>query len=314
MGAISAGIGAGTAILGGFLGSQAANKAAQLQATGATQAGNLAAAAGQQAQGYQQQQLGAAVGAAAPYTTAGAAATSQLSGMLQPGGYLASTWNQQFQAPTAAEAAQTPGYQFTLQQGTQALNRGAAARGDLLSSGAAKQLEQYGTGLANQTYNDVYNRAMGQYQTNYQTFRNNQADMYNRLMGVSSQGLGAVSDLNRMRQAAAQYYGSAGMSAAGMQGQDILNAAEARAQGVLGAAGAWQGALGGAGSAAMGYGIFNRMYPGGGAGGGGGNFMGGPGTTLWNPSYMPLTGPPSMSSVGATGGGLSSLSSLLGAF
>jgi hypothetical protein len=267
MGAVAAGIGAGTSILGGFLGSQAANKAAQLQATGATQAGNLAAAAGQQAQGYQQQQLGAATTAAQPYTTAGAAATSQLSDLLKPGGYLASTWNQQFQAPTAEQAAQTPGYQFTLQQGTQALNRGAAARGNLLSSGAAKQLEQYGTGLANQTYNDVYNRAMGQYQTNYQTFLNNQQGLYGRLMGMSGQGLQATSDLNRLRQAAAENYGGLGMKAAGMQGQDILNAAEARAQGVMGAAGAWQGALSGAGGAAMGYGAFNRMYPSGGGGG-----------------------------------------------
>ena len=308
MGAISAGIGAGGAILGGYLGSKAANEAAQLQATGATQAGNLAATAGQQAQGYQQQQLGAATGAAAPYTTAGAAATGQLSDLLKPGGFLSSTWNQQFQAPTAAEAAATPGYEFTREQGINALNRGAAARGNLLSSGAAKQLMQYGTGLANQTYGDVYNRQMGQYQMNYQQFLNNQAGLYGRLMGVSGQGLTATAQLNQLRQAAAQNYGQLGMGAAGMQGQDIMNAADARAQGVMGAANAWRQAISGATGAAMG-GLGGM----GGGAGGGGDFMGGPGTALWTPSYMP-SAPPSLSSVGATGGGISGLSSLLAGF
>jgi hypothetical protein len=305
MGFLGPAIGAGTAILGGFLGSQAANKAAQLQATGATQAGNLAQAAGQQAQGYQQQQLGAATAGMAPYTAAGAGATSQLSSLLQPGGYLASTWNQQFQAPTAEQAAATPGYQFTLQQGTQALNRGAAARGDLLSSGAAKQLEQYGTGLANQTYNDVYNRAMGQYQTNYQTFRNNQADLFNRLYGASEQGLAATSDLSRMRQAAAENYGRLGMTSAQWQGQDILNAAEARAQGVLGAAGAWRGALSNVGGAAMAMPNINFGGWGGGGGGGGGgtwaNVNANPGG-YFNLGGADLSG----------GGGMTALASMFG--
>jgi hypothetical protein len=264
MGWLGTAIGAGSSILGGFLGSSAARQAAGIEATGATQAGNLAAAAGQAGQGYQQQQLGAATAGMAPYTTAGAAATGQLSSLLQPGGYLASTWNQQFQAPTAEQAAATPGYQFTLQQGTQALNRGAAARGNLLSSGAAKQLEQYGTGLANQTYNDVYNRSMGQYQTNYQTFLNNQQGLYGRLMGLSQQGLAGVSDLNRMRQAAAQTYGQLGMTAAGWQGQDITNAAAARAGGIMGAANAWRGALSDIGGLGMNYGMGRQQQGGGG--------------------------------------------------
>jgi hypothetical protein len=125
-------------------------------------------------------------------------------------------------------------------------------------------LEQYGTGLANQTYNDVYQRALGQYQTNYQSFLNNQAGLYGRLMGVSGQGLTATAQLNQLRQAAAQNYGQLGMGAAGMQGQDIMNAADARAQGVMGAANAWRGALGGVGGAAMGYGLVNSPNFGGG--------------------------------------------------
>jgi hypothetical protein len=259
-------VGVATSLLGGFLGSRAANQAAGILSTGATQAGNLAATAGQQAQGYQQQQLASMAGAAQPYIGLGAGAAGQLGNLMGPGGFLSSTWNQQFQAPTAAEAAATPGYEFTREQGINALNRGAAARGNLLSSGAAKQLEQYGTGLANQTYNDVYARQMGQYQQSYQQYLNNQAGLYGRLMGVSGQGLNAVSDLNRLRQQASQFYGGVGMQAAGWQGQDITNAAAARAQGVMGAANAWRQALSNIG----GMGMATNFSRGGGSGGGGG--------------------------------------------
>ena len=45
-----------------------------------------------------------------------------------------------------------PGYQFQLDQGTQALDRSAAARGGLFSGRAAKELQQFGQGLGDQTY------------------------------------------------------------------------------------------------------------------------------------------------------------------
>jgi len=52
----------------------------------------------------------------------------------------------------------SPGYKFALQQGTQAMERGAAARGGLLSGGEQKELTRYGTGLADQEYGGYQSR------------------------------------------------------------------------------------------------------------------------------------------------------------
>jgi len=52
----------------------------------------------------------------------------------------------------------TPGYQFALQQGLQGVERSAAGRGTLLTGGTLKALQQYGTGLADQTYGNAWQR------------------------------------------------------------------------------------------------------------------------------------------------------------
>lgn len=48
----------------------------------------------------------------------------------------------------------TPGYQFAKQQGISALDASAAAKGNLLSGNQLKAVQDYGTGLADQTYNN----------------------------------------------------------------------------------------------------------------------------------------------------------------
>ena len=59
--------------------------------------------------------------------------------------------------PTEALRA-TPGYNFLMDQGTEAIERKAAGRGMLGSGATAKGLMQYGQGLADQTYNNYMNR------------------------------------------------------------------------------------------------------------------------------------------------------------
>ena len=87
----------------------------------------------------------------------------------------------QFQAPTVTDQ-NAPGYQFAKQQGMQGIERSAAARGGLLTGGTLKALDAYNTGLANQTYGDVFNRALSQYQTNANTgiagYQANQGTFY----------------------------------------------------------------------------------------------------------------------------------------
>lgn len=52
---------------------------------------------------------------------------------------------------------QTPGYQFALDQGNQAINRSAAAKGMLNSGGVLAELAKYGQGMASQNYGNQVN-------------------------------------------------------------------------------------------------------------------------------------------------------------
>jgi hypothetical protein len=104
----------------------------------------------------------------------------------------------------------SPGYQFALQQGQQAVSRGAAASGSLYSSNTLNQLDQNAQGYASQQYNNYVNQLMG-------------------LAGYGSTGV------------------SASTSAATTAGNNIsanqLSAGNAQASGILGQAGAFSGAI-----------------------------------------------------------------------
>ncbi len=71
-----------------------------------------------------------------------------------------------FQAPSFEQALSDPGYQFALQQGTDALERSAAAKGVLRTGGTLKDIIGYGQDMAANRYGDVYNRALQGWQAN----------------------------------------------------------------------------------------------------------------------------------------------------
>ncbi|MDI3301595.1 MAG: hypothetical protein QJR04_09605 [Burkholderia multivorans] len=159
-----------------------------------------------------------------------------------------------FQAPTAAEAAATPGYQFTLDQGLKAVQNSAAARGLGTSGAALKGASTYATGLADSTYNDVFNRALNTYTTNlgkaqstFQTNYNSAANNVNRLTGLVGSG-----------QNAAATNGSLGATAVGNIGNTLTSAANASAAGTVGSANALANGLSSLGSAGMTYGLLTN--------------------------------------------------------
>lgn len=78
-----------------------------------------------------------------PYATTGLQAQRTLSNNLQEGF-------------DPGDLTQDAGYQFRLKQGQDALNRQLAASGLLGSGAALKAGQEYGQGLAAQTYNDAY--------------------------------------------------------------------------------------------------------------------------------------------------------------
>jgi len=80
-----------------------------------------------------------------------------------------------FVAPTEAEAGNEAGYKFGLQQGEQALQNSAAARGILNTGMTLKDILDYGRNAATQQYGNVWNRSAQAYAMN----RGNALDTYN---------------------------------------------------------------------------------------------------------------------------------------
>jgi len=126
---------------------------------------------------------------------------------------------------------QDPGYEFRMSEGMKALERSAAARGNLLSGSMLKGIQRYGQDLGSQEYQNAYNR--------YQINRSNQLNPLQSLMGAGQ------SSANTLTSAAGQM--GEGIS------QAINNGGAARASGYIGQANALSGALNGISNAAMQY-------------------------------------------------------------
>jgi hypothetical protein len=211
--------------------------AANAQAGASENAANLQAQEAQNSLNFQKQEFGTEQQNLAPFLQAGQGAVGELSNLTKtPGQGLLTPWTQQFQAPTAQQAAQTPGYQFQLQQGEQALQNSAAAQGGLLSGGTATALDQYSQGLASTDYQQAYNNALTQYQQSYNQFENNQANEYNRLAGLAGTGQTSAAQLGQEGQQAASNVTQIGGLAGQQIGQSLQNAGAATASGYAGLA------------------------------------------------------------------------------
>lgn len=159
-------------------------------------------------------------------------------------GSLLQGFNTPFVAPTAAQAAATPGYQFQLQQGEQAIQNSAAAQGGLISGNTLQALDQYSQGLASTNYQQVYNNAIQQYQQAYNIFQGNQANTFNRLAALSGVGQTAATTLGSLGQSAATNIANINATAGGQIGNSLQNAGAARASGYAGIANSLTGGIG----------------------------------------------------------------------
>lgn len=215
----AAGIGAAGSLAAGSEQAGAAKNAAQLQYQSQ-----------QQALDFQKQQWQTQQQNIAPWLQAGQGAIgqlSQLAGNFQP-------WTQQFEAPTGANEQNDPGYAFRLQQGNEALQKSASAGGNLLTGGTAKAIQQYGQDYASNEYSNVYNRALGQYQQNYNIFEQNQANQFNRLAAVAGAGQTAAGQLGQEGQAASSNISNTLLTGAGQIGNSLMQQGAATASGYAG--------------------------------------------------------------------------------
>ena len=218
-------------MVGGILGAGAAGTASGQLAQGAQQAQQLELKNQQAAQGSQATATAANQAAEQPYQQLGSTSAAGLQALLQKG----------FQAPTLQQAQQTPGYQFQLNSGTQALNAGGAATGNLISGTQGTALQKYGQGLGQSAYQSTYNNALQQYMSNYQS-----------LMGGTQTGLNSTGQMGQFGQAGAQNLANIDLTGGQQQAMQLNNAALARAQGTTGQAASWGQFAGGLGSMAGG--------------------------------------------------------------
>ncbi len=234
-------------LLGGSIGAVGSEKAAQTQANAAEQAAQLQYSLGEQGLAFQKQQYGQNQANLAPWIQAGQGAVGSLSQLQQQAlngtGPLA-PWTQQFQAPTAAQAAQYPGYQFQLQQGQQALQNSAAASGGLLSTGTAKNLDAYSQGLAQQDYGNVYNQALQQYQLGYNQYEQNQSNLFNRYASLAGLGQTSAATLGNQNTGLANSAAGTLLNTGAQVGQQYNNIGAATASGYVGATNSAAGGLG----------------------------------------------------------------------
>lgn len=154
-GATTAAVIGGTAALGGAAISASAAKsgakaqASALQGAEATQAQSLQdqLALQQRALDQQQAQYTTNMAVEQPFVDAGKADLTEFNSMLNGTG-----------AQQEAALSATPGYKFQLDQGTAAMERGAASTTGVLSSAEQQNLMTFGQGLAGTTYNNFMDR------------------------------------------------------------------------------------------------------------------------------------------------------------
>ncbi len=212
-------ISAGTGLVSGVLGSNASKQAADTQAQAADEAAQV-----------QMNMFNTTQANLQPYMQAGQGALAALQGGIGTGAATAGgpgygSLIAPFQ-PTMQQLAQTPGYQFTLQQGLQAAQNGFAAQGLGSSGSAIKGAANYAEGLASTTY-----------QQQFQNYLTQNQQIYNMLGGVASQGENAAANL-----------GNVGVNTGSNVGNSLMSAGAASAAGTVGSTNALTSALSGIGS------------------------------------------------------------------
>lgn len=232
-----------TAIAGGIMQSNATSSAASTEAGAAEQSAQLQHQAFEQAAGYLN-----------PYVQAGTNnlvnAQSYMSNNALLNGtstFNAGTAGIPYASSTGAfnfngsDLANTPGYQFILQQGENAANNSMAASGLGVSGAQAKGIASYASGLANTTYNEQYQNQLNAYNSSYA----NALNSFNTNYNVASQQYGRYSGLAQQGLSAGESLAQAAQGTAQAEGQAIQGGAQAQAAGTIGSANALTGALSG---------------------------------------------------------------------
>lgn len=225
----SAVIGGGVSLLGAHMQASSADKAAQAQV-----ASNAAAIDAQKDISAQQIKFAEETRDQQredqkPWREAGAAALTKLQEGIASGAFTMKDW--EFKAD--------PGYQFRLDQGQKALERGASANGNLFSGTLGKALTEYGQDFASNEFDRAYARASGE-----------RLQQYNMLAGVAGTGQQATNAMSSASAQAGQSVGNALSQLGNTQTTALINQGNALAQGHNTAGQAWANGASNVGAAA----------------------------------------------------------------
>lgn len=223
---------AGGSIVGGLLGANAAENAANTQAASAREA----IAQQQKMFDIQNEQQ-------RPYREAGYSALSDIAGM-KP--YLTKQFGQEdFQAGI------DPSYNFRLAQGNLATTNLANQSGGLIGGNALQGLTNYGQNAASQEYGNAFNR-----------FQTQRTGIYNTLAGIAGIGQTAQGQVSNLAQNTANNIGQATIGIGNAMAGGQVGAANALSGGFQGAGSAYMlpTLLGSRGAPATNYGVAPTNY------------------------------------------------------
>ena len=165
------------AIIGGV----AALGGGAIAASGAKKAGDVQARAAQDANAAQERMFAEQNRLQEPFRQGGLTAQNEIMQLLGIGGDKAAAgYGSLGKSFGMSDFEQDPGYAFRQSEGMRALERSAAARGNLLSGSTLKGVQRFGQDLASQEYQNAFNR--------YQVNRANKLNPLQSLMGSGQSG------------------------------------------------------------------------------------------------------------------------------
>ena len=132
-----------------------------------------------------------------------------------------------------------PGYQFRMDEGSRAVESGAAMRHGLGSGAAMKALTEFGQNFGSNEFGNVYNRRKNEYDTTFGANTDRYNTQYNRLAGLAGMGQNSAAG----QASATQQYGTNMLNVLGNKGNaqsaGIIGGANAITGGINNALGTW---------------------------------------------------------------------------
>lgn len=236
---IGAAIG-GSALLGAFSSSrsskaqsQAAQQSSDAQVLASRVSADAMTAANDKNIQFQREIFSQQRADAAPWRDIGAQALTKLQQGVQAGRFTPGEFTFDFNFNPNVDLEADPGYQFRRQEGINALDASAAARGRLQSGAQARAVSRYGSDLASQEYGAAYNRAYGAETDRYNREMQNALNTYQLNAGNREQQFNQLASLANVGQVANQQTAAARGQMAQSVGQSTTATGNAIAQGAL---------------------------------------------------------------------------------